>query len=72
MSNIEFDQIITAADKAEAAQALHCQQASAQAEACLASTDWYLIRQAETGKPVPDAVKERRAAARKLLSASRG
>jgi len=71
MSNIDFSQITTLEDKAAVAQALRLQQITTQAETYLAATDWYLIRQTETGKPAPDAVKERRAAARKLLSTSR-
>tara|TARA_R110002049_G_scaffold34867_2_gene113091 strand:- start:147 stop:365 length:219 start_codon:yes stop_codon:yes gene_type:complete len=71
MSNIDFGKIITAGDKTELEETLRHQQAATQAKAYLAKTDWYLIRQTETGKPVPDAVKKQRAAARKLLSASR-
>lgn len=33
----------------------------------LQSTDWYVIRQVETGVPVPDAVKEQRTAARNVV-----
>ena len=41
--------------------------ARARARAVLARTDWLIVRQIETGKPVPDAVVERRARARALL-----
>lgn len=37
---------------------------NAQARAYLASTDWYVIRQQETGEPVPPEVLQQRAAAR--------
>lgn len=46
--------------------------AQARARAYLASTDWMITRQMETGKPVPEAVLEKRAAARTRLSASPG
>lgn len=34
----------------------------------LASTDWYVARAVETGEPMPDIVKTRRALARKIAS----
>lgn len=34
----------------------------------LQSTDWYVIRQVETGAPMPDAVREQRAAARLIIT----
>lgn len=40
----------------------------AAARAYLAETDWYAVRLAETGKPVPPAIGEARAAARRVLS----
>lgn len=40
---------------------------NAEARAYLASTDWHVIRQQETGKPVPDDVLAERAAARALV-----
>lgn len=47
------------------ARRLERQQA---ARAYLAETDWMVIREAETGKPMPDDVRQRRAAARQILS----
>jgi len=38
-----------------------------QARAYLASTDWYIIRRADTGRAVPEDVVANRAAARELL-----
>lgn len=35
-----------------------------EARAYLASTDWYVVRFAETGRPIPDEVREAREAAR--------
>jgi len=39
-----------------------------EARVYLAETDWMVIREAETGKPVPDDVRQRREAARRTLS----
>jgi len=39
----------------------------AEALAYLASTDWYVVRFAETGAPIPGEVTEKRAAARDVL-----
>lgn len=52
------------------AQIKHARIAARMEEArtCLAETDWYAIRQAETGQPMPPTVAARRAAARALLS----
>ncbi len=38
------------------------------AQIYLNSTDWYVVRFTETGKPIPDEVTAKRAACRKLLS----
>ena len=43
-------------------------QLRAEAQAYLDSTDWMVTRQAETGRPIPEDVKARRAAARETLS----
>lgn len=40
------------------------QQANSEARAYLAETDWYVIRQQETGEPVPAEILAERAAAR--------
>lgn len=40
----------------------------AAAIAYLKETDWYVLRQVETGAPVPDEIKEKRLEARKALS----
>lgn len=42
---------------------------NAEARAYLASTDWYVIRQQETGQPVPSDVQALRAAARERVIA---
>ena len=38
-----------------------------EAKSYLASTDWYVTREAETGKAIPDEVKAKRAEARDLI-----
>ena len=40
---------------------------NAKALAYLAETDWYIIRQQETGESIPEEVMSRRAAARKAV-----
>lgn len=37
-------------------------------EMYLKETDWYVYRQAETGKPIPEDIKEQRERAREILS----
>lgn len=53
--------IVINQDKAAANQRY---QANSEARAYLAETDWYVIRQQETGEPVPDEILTERAAAR--------
>jgi hypothetical protein len=69
MLKIDFSQAITA--EARAAEELARSAAAARAEALayLASTDWMVVRQAETGEAVPEDVLARRAEARKVASA---
>lgn len=55
------EQIAAAAAEAEA------ESARANARAYLAETDWYLVRFAETGVPVPVDVATARATARAVL-----
>jgi hypothetical protein len=43
------------------------EQAKAEARAYLNSTDWYIIRQTETGVAIPDDVLAKRAVCRELL-----
>jgi hypothetical protein len=56
--------IKTSADLAAEAAAAEQARAVAEARAYLADTDWMVIRAAESGKPVPADVADRRAAAR--------
>jgi hypothetical protein len=53
-----------AAEKEAAARAAE----KAKAQAYLASTDWLIVRHAETGKDIPADVLDARANARELLS----
>jgi len=61
--------IRTAEDLEAARLAQAHENASAEARAYLARTDWLVVRQAETGVPVPEAVLQARAEARRLLHA---
>lgn len=45
-------------------QASDQEEANTAARACLLQTDWYVIRQSETGQPVPEEILEKRQAAR--------
>ncbi len=64
MSNINFSNVKTTEMKtAEAAQAEQ-DTINSEAKAYLASTDWYLVREMETGVPTPQEVKDARHEAR--------
>lgn len=65
---IDWGAVISAEDKAAARAARALDAERAQARRYLADTDWYVIRAADTGAPVPEAVRARRNDARKLLS----
>lgn len=54
-------------EEAEALRPVPQPDPKAEAQAYLTSTDWYVVRMAETGVPVPADVTEKRAAARALL-----
>ena len=58
--------IKTPADLQRESEAQARAKAAQEARAYLASTDWMIVRQAETGKPVPDDVLAKRAAAREV------
>lgn len=51
----------------QGAAARAAEDACLRAQRLLAETDWYVIRQLETGKPVPVDVTRTRAAARRTL-----
>ena len=68
---IDWSAVQSAEDKA-AREADHARDAERnEARRYLAGTDWYVIRAADTGEPLPDAVRTRRADARRLLSDGR-
>ena len=68
---IDWDAVISAADKAAAWAARARETERAQARQYLAATDWYVIRAADTGEPMPAPVRARRIAARQVLSEGR-
>lgn len=43
------------------------EEKNAEALAYLRETDWYIVRQADTGEPVPDEVRKRRQEARDAI-----
>lgn len=54
-------------EEAEALRPAPQPDPKAEAQAYLNSTDWYVVRFAETGTPIPDEVSTGRAAARLIL-----
>jgi hypothetical protein len=54
-------------EEAEALRPVPQADPKAEAQAYLDSTDWYVVRMAETGVPAPADVTSKRAAARLLL-----
>jgi hypothetical protein len=54
-------------EEAEALRPVPQHDPKAEAQAYLNSTDWYVVRFAETGVPVPAEVTQKRAAARAIL-----
>ncbi len=68
MSNINFSNVKTAEMKAEEATQAEQDAVDTEARAYLASTDWYLVREMETGVPTPQEVKDARQDARLKVS----
>ncbi len=68
MSNISFSNVKTAEMKAEEATQVEQDAIDTEAKAYLASTDWYLVREMETGVPTPQEVKDARQDARLKVS----
>lgn len=54
--------------KRRSAKAREAEDAAARARVYLGQTDWLAVREAETGKPMPEDVRAARAAARKTIS----
>ena len=57
--------IRTAADLAKKDKAEKDRRKVEEAQAILTETDWYVVRQLETGKPIPKNIATKRAKARK-------
>jgi|TARA_R100000081_G_C4760325_1_gene139477 hypothetical protein len=68
MSNINFSNVKTAEMKAEEANQAEQDAIDTEARAYLASTDWYLVREMETGVPTPQEIKDARQEARLKVS----
>ncbi len=68
MSNINFSNVKTSEMKAEEATQAEQDAIDTEAKAYLASTDWYLFREMETGVPTPQEVKDARQDARLKVS----
>lgn len=68
MNNINFANVKTAEMKS--AEAIQAEQEATNKEArdYLASTDWYLVRELETGVPTPQEIKDARQEARLKVS----
>ena len=64
LPTVDFTRMITAETRAAARH----EAARAQARHVLASTDWAVLRQLETGQAVPADVAEARAEARRVLA----
>ena len=62
---IDWGQVITAEAKEQAVADAAREAARRTALRYLAETDWYVIRESDTGKAVPKDVAKRRAEARK-------
>ena len=58
----------TKRQNAETRATVEAREAAASARAYLASTDWYVTRATETGKPIPDVVRKAREIARQTAS----
>ena len=68
MSNIDFSNIKTADIKAAEAAQAEQEAINTAARAYLESTDWYLVRELETGVPTPQEIRDARQQARLEVS----
>jgi hypothetical protein len=66
---IDLTRLITADQRAAMDAQRSIEAGRDEALACLRDTDWMVLRAFECGTPVPPDVRDRRAAARVLLSA---
>ncbi|QUS36083.1 hypothetical protein [Falsirhodobacter algicola] len=65
---IDFTKVITAEARERERRQEAQDQAQAEARALLTETDWMVIRAAECGTPLPEAIRDARAGARAVLS----
>jgi hypothetical protein len=63
--------IVTADDLAAEQAEAEKEARRAEARAYLSETDWMVTRQAETGKPIPDDVRDARNKARDTINSSK-
>jgi len=68
MSNINFSNVKTTEMKAEETAQAKQEAINKEAKDYLASTDWYLVREMETGVPTPQEIKDARQEARLKVS----
>ena len=68
MSNINFSNVKTADMKATESAQAEQDATNKEARAYLDSTDWYLVREMETGIPTPQQIKDARQEARLKVS----
>ena len=68
MSNINFSNVKTADMKSQEAAKVKQEAINKEARDYLASTDWYVVREMETGVPAPQEIKDARQEARLKVS----
>lgn len=61
---------ITEVEITKRMDAVEQQTASDEAQVYLRETDWYVLRNVETGAPIPKAIREKRQAARECVTQS--
>ena len=61
---IDFSKLKTAEQKQAEKEQAELDRVNAEARRELAETDWYFLRELETGKPMPANIKAKRGAAR--------
>ena len=68
MSNINFSNVKTSETKTAEARQAEQEAVNKEVRDYLASTDWYLVRELETGVPTPQEIKDARQEARLKVS----
>ena len=67
MSNIDMSLLISEEETQSLASQQKQMQTNAEARAYLESTDWYVLREAETGVAVPNEIRTKRASCRDAI-----